>query len=339
MPDGGYSGPDSFTYRANDSTDDSNTSTVDVTVNPAEVNSALQFDGTNDYVTFGAAPELGVTTFTLEAWFKRTAAGVGVTTGTNGIASAIPLVTKAAPEGETPEAINANYFLGIDATSGVLVADFEEPTGPNHPVTGNTVVTDNVWHHAAVTYDATTGTWKLYLDGALDKTLVLASAFQPQSDSTEHAALGTSLTSAGAAAGSFAGVIDEARIWNVARDLSQIQATRDSELTAGSGLVARWGMNDGSGTDVADSIGSVDGIATNGPTWVSGFVPQVNVAPVCLDRTLTTPADTAGDKAPSCTDANGNPMSYEIVDQPSHGTASIAGRSAPLRARWRLRRT
>jgi hypothetical protein len=33
--------------------------------------SALQFDGRNDYVTFGAAPSVGVTTFTLEAWVKR----------------------------------------------------------------------------------------------------------------------------------------------------------------------------------------------------------------------------------------------------------------------------
>ena len=104
--------------------------------------------------TFGAAPSLGVTTFTLETWFKRTAAGVGVTTGTGGIPSAIPLVTKAAPQGETPNEINANYFLGIDATSGQLVADFEEPTGPNHPVTGNAVVASNVWHHAAVTLRA-----------------------------------------------------------------------------------------------------------------------------------------------------------------------------------------
>ena len=53
-------------------------------------------------------------------------------------------------------------------SSNKLVADFEEgarAAGQNHPVTGTTVVTSNVWHHAAVTYDATTGTWKLYLDG------------------------------------------------------------------------------------------------------------------------------------------------------------------------------
>ena len=35
----------------------------------AEGSYSLQFDGTNDYVTFGVASGLGVTNFTLETWF------------------------------------------------------------------------------------------------------------------------------------------------------------------------------------------------------------------------------------------------------------------------------
>ena len=251
-------------------------------VPPAAGNTGLQLDGTNDYVTFGAAPSLGATSFTLETWFKRTGAGQGVGTGTNGIVSAIPLVTKGGAENETPANINMNYFLGIDAASGQLVADFEDTVnGGNHPVTGTAVVTSNVWHHAAVTYNASTGTWTLYLDGALDKTLVLASAFQPQSASIQHAALGTSLTSTGAVAqspsgsfGYFQGVLDEARIWNVVRSAGQISTARDQELTSGTGLIGRWGMSEGTGTVVGNSIsGGVNGTATNGPTWVAGFVP------------------------------------------------------------------
>ena len=42
-----------------------------------------------------------------------------------GIASAIPLIAKGRAEGET-EAADVNYFFGIDATTGKLVADFEE---------------------------------------------------------------------------------------------------------------------------------------------------------------------------------------------------------------------
>ncbi|HEY7463534.1 MAG TPA: hypothetical protein VH987_03735, partial [Candidatus Limnocylindria bacterium] len=50
----------------------------------AATNAALQFDGTNDYVTFGAAPSLGLSTFTLEAWIKRTGTGVTTTTSAGG---------------------------------------------------------------------------------------------------------------------------------------------------------------------------------------------------------------------------------------------------------------
>ena len=67
-------------------------------MNPGR-NSGVRFDGVNDYVTFGAAAgtaELGATTFTLETWFKREGPGVAASTGTGGLTTAIPLVTKGA---------------------------------------------------------------------------------------------------------------------------------------------------------------------------------------------------------------------------------------------------
>ena len=100
-----------------------------------------------------------------------------------------------------------NYFLGIRASDGVLVADFEEgpggpgPLGQNHPVAGATVVTSNVWHHAAATYDGST--WRLYLDGNLETTLVLTGNPTPRSDSIQHAGLASAFDSTGVAAGFF----------------------------------------------------------------------------------------------------------------------------------------
>ena len=216
---------------------------------------AVLLNGTSQYVTFGAAPALNASNLTVELWFRRTGAGTGTSTGTGGIASAIPLVTKGRAEAETPANLNMDYFLGIDASTGTLVADFEDTAnGTNHPVAGTTVVTSNVWHHAAAIYDTATDTWRLYLDGVLDRTLALGGNFTPESTSIQHAAIGSALTSNGTAAGFFQGAVDEVRIWNVARSEAQIQAARTLELTSGTGLIGRYGLNEGSGTTAASSV-------------------------------------------------------------------------------------
>ena len=171
-------------------------------------NSALQLNGTNDYVTFGAAPSLGLTTFTLEAWIKRTGTGTGVPTTTSnstggGLQSVVPIISKGRGEIDNADNRDTNYILGIDTVSNKLAVDFEEGAAgsspsQNHSFIGNTAITSNVWHHVAATYD---GTWRLYLDGA-DGFLVVNQP--PRADSIQHAGIGTAMTSTGVAAGFFA---------------------------------------------------------------------------------------------------------------------------------------
>ncbi|MEO8424403.1 MAG: LamG-like jellyroll fold domain-containing protein, partial [Actinomycetota bacterium] len=236
-------------------------------VTPPSGNQALQFNGTNQYVTFGTALGLGAPQFTLETWFKRTGTGAAVSTGTGGV-TAIPLITKGRHDADGSN-LDMNYFLGIDSSTGTLVGDFEDlrATNNNNPVNGATVVSSGVWHHAAATFNGSQ--FCLYLDGVVDGSC-LATTQTPQSASIEHAGLGTGMESTGVAEGFFAGAMDEARIWNVAHTQAQIQATMNSELTSGTGLIGRWGMNDGSGTAVGGSIGSINGTLPNGATWVAG---------------------------------------------------------------------
>ena len=259
----------------------------------ASAGAALAFDGTNDFVTFGVAPALGVSTFTVEVWFKKTGPGVGVTTdATQGIPSAVPLVTKGRVEAEGDNR-DMNFFLGIGVPGGTLVADFEDTTsGMNHPVYGTTPITPDVWHHAAATYDGTT--WKLYLDGALDASLTLAGSPTPRYDSLQHAALATALTSAGVsgAAGTFQGVLDEPRIWNYARSLEEVQATMNLEIPYPyGGLVGRWGLDEGSGLAAADSSGNaVAGALQNGPVWVVGRSFTADALPPAAPQNLVAAA-------------------------------------------------
>ena len=214
-----------YVLTAVDSEGHASPATPAIAATPGEsVGTALTLTASSQYVTFGAAPALGAPNFTVELWFRRTGAGVGVTTGGDGIASAIPLVTK----GRSESGVDMNYFLGIDATSGRLVADFEDTAdATNHPVTGTTLITNDVWHHAAAAYDTATDTWRLYLDGVLDRTLALGGDFTPAAPSPSHSAIGSALTSTGVAAGFFQGSVDEVRIWNVARTTAQIAGDRE----------------------------------------------------------------------------------------------------------------
>jgi len=243
--------------------DDEDACTTDECV--GENVSALNFDGTNDYVTMGVASGLGTAEFTIETWFRRTGTGVGNTTGTSGISSLVPLVAKGAPEADGSN-VDANYVLGINTAGDVLAADFEDTaTGLNHPVSGTTQITLNTWYHAAASYDGTT--WRLYLNGNPEATLVVG-AFTPRSDSIQHFGLGAMLTSAGSRLGAFQGILDEVRIWNRALSQAEIQAGMQQAITSGTGLIGRWGLDENPGTTAHDSTAPAeDGTLTNGPTW------------------------------------------------------------------------
>ncbi len=259
---------------------------VDTSVNESEASnevsatpsSAVQFNGSNQYVTFGNVNGLGVTNFTLETWFYWTGGGTAMTTSsTQGLPSVYPLISKGRGEADGSN-LDMNYFLGIDSSTHALAVDFEDTaTGMNYPFVGTTPVTTNTWHHAAVTYDSVTAVYTLYLDGSAAGTKDLGSDILPRSDSIQHAGLATAMTSTGVTAGFFQGTLDEARIWNYARSQEEIRATINQQVSSGSGLIARWGMNEGLGTTIYSSVGTFDGTLTNTPVWVVGA--PFNISP------------------------------------------------------------
>ena len=99
---------------------------------------------------------------------------------------------------------------------------------------GVTAICDNVWYHAAATYDGTT--WRLYLNGQLETTLVVG-AFTPRvrQHPARRARHGDDLDGR-RPTGFFQGVLDEARVWNVARSAAAIQAAMTGPLASAAGL-------------------------------------------------------------------------------------------------------
>jgi len=271
---------------------------IDDFIFTTENQSALFFDGATNHVTAGAATStLGASVLTLEAWIYRTGLGTTTSTGTGGV-TAYPIFAKGRGESES-SGLNCNYFLGIDATNR-LVADFEAAaasgitTGQNYPVTGTSTIPFQVWTHVAATYDPVAADgekWKLYINGNKDTTAATPGVnppanAAPEAISTQHFSIGTAMTSAGAREGTFMGLIDEVRVWNVARSAVEIFAGKDQEITTGAGLLGRFGLAEGAGTVAVNSANaSANGtLSTAAPTWLHGRSFTPNTPPtVTLD--------------------------------------------------------
>jgi len=206
----------------------------------------------------GPAPELGLSTFTVEAWVRRDGRGLESGTGDGGV-RLVPIAGKGRGE-EDGSPLDCNYAFGF--AGDVLGADFEDmATGGNHPIIGKTPIAIGEWHHTAVTYDGTS--WRLYVDGVLDAEKETNAT--PRADSIQHFAIGTTMSSTGVPAGYLDGAIDEVRVWNRARTGEEIAASMYSALASGDGLVSRWALDpDSSEAEAPDSAGGITGTVVAG---------------------------------------------------------------------------
>jgi len=284
------------------------------------ITGGIDLDGTDDHVALGSAASLRATTFTLEGWIRIEGTGTTTSTGTGGIAAAVPLITKGRGESETA-GLNMNYFLGLDANN-VLVADFEEASGPNHSITATTALKQNIWYHVAVSYggDGLGGKeWKIYVNGVLDRQRTEPGAPTPEPNSAQHSAIGTAMTSTGATQGFFNGKMDEVRIWNVVRTPTEISNNYLGQLTSGTGLIGRWSFNECSGNTAS---GSLNGTLTGGAIRT---VANYNPAP--FDPNNPIPVDDAtqyadGKVGITVTDRNSQAMTVKLFGRKKANTGT-----------------
>jgi hypothetical protein len=282
-------------------------------------NHAVDFRSSNAHVRFEKDSLLGLSTFTIETWFKMKGPGSPASTGDDGIV-AIPLVTKGRDEAEGDDR-DLNYFLGIHDSDHVLAADFEDrSSGENHPILGSTYIPYNIWHHAALTYDGSV--LKLFLNGSLEKELIVNE--HPRDDSIQHVALAAAKDSIGRPEGHFSGILDEVRIWDYARTDQDISDYMIWEIKRTPGLAARWGFNEGTGITVFDSEsydihGTIVGVNWE---WTEGAPLLTNHCPD--EPTLIRPLDGANgiNISPS--------LETEVSDREDNIlTVTFYGRKAP----------
>ncbi len=144
----------------------------------------------------------------------------------------------------------------IKNSSNQAVLRFRLKTGSSTStlIASSAVVNENEWNHVAATYDGSM--MRLYLNGnevgSAPKSGNLAT------NSSVNAYIGNNPVTSKP----FEGLIDDVRIWNIARTQSEISDSREAELTGSeSGLVGYWRFNEGEGQFAHDSSGNLnDGI-------------------------------------------------------------------------------
>lgn len=203
---------------------------------------ALSFNGTSDYIYVKSNNSLQVSVFTYSAWVKPTGATDRAIIGGEGTAP---------PEFR----INGNNTLSL-----LKQNNFEFPSSSG-------TVTNDVWSHVAVTYDAL-GNYVYYINGVAS-----GSGTSLQTFDYSGGKLNIGQQSSGSAE-SFNGVLDDVRIYN-----RVLQATDISQLyTLGTtGLVAYWTLDaaDISGSTMLDKSGnSNDGTISTGTTQTPGVLGQ-----------------------------------------------------------------
>ena len=211
---------------------------------------ALDFDGTDDYVTLPNSINMGTSDFTISIRFKTDDVGSGrqqVIQQTGG---------------------NANRVIAIN-NGGVIASQL----GSTSSESGFTA-SANTWYHVVLVHDDSENTLKWYVDGTAKNTNTSVNI----GSNTGQFKLGTN---SGSSDKWFDGQMDELRIWNDARTAAEIKEYMHKEVASdASGLVAYYKMSNGSGTSLTDNssnsnTGTLTNMVTSGGSsdWVTSYAP------------------------------------------------------------------
>lgn len=249
---------------------------------PSFINSAMHFDGTDDYIQTTFPGILGNNSITVESWVK-TAGGNNeqVITSWGTTTSGARFTTRLAASG-------SDFVLRVENNGGGL--------------NGTINLFDGNWHHVAVTYDAaaTLNKYKLYVDGVLDVEGDISTPLFVLEDVEMRIGRRIHPTYTGY----FNGAMDEVRVWDVVRTQAEISALMNASICQETAnLVSYFSFNEGTPqadntaitalkdyaayTQDANPMGlALNGISSNfvvGLNLPSGIDFQLMTAENCVD--------------------------------------------------------
>jgi PKD repeat protein len=203
-----------------------------IDVDGIQISHALQFDGTDDYVKTNSVP-FPTEDHTLEAWIHPNALG-----------STMEIIYFFDPVDDVQFRVNP---------SGSLF--YAESVGSNwNGVLSSSTIASNIWTHIAVTKQD--DNINIYINGVLDNSGNLDKNPAPD---TLYIGAQTPFNRR-----FFNGMIDEVRIWDIARSMSSIQKDMYRTLQGDeSGLVSYWQFNEGFSPVTGDSVSGTIGTLHN----------------------------------------------------------------------------
>lgn len=297
-PPSGFSGVDRFGYTVRDPYGLSDTAEVMVTVGanrrpfvPEGSGSAfaVSFDGQGDFLRVADDLALRPEAFTVEAWVRPESPGTGFQV------VAIKSTSGAWSDGfglaVIPGESNARLFVNQYNTLNVAAA-----------------LTANAWQHLAGTYDGTA--LRLYLDGELQASRNVGQV-------VNHS-VGELMLGGQSGAYAWHGSLDEVRFWDRALDAEEIRVRHTQAVTgAEDNLIARWGFDEGEGTQAANTASDAHPAAfptpvSQRPQWI------ISTAPIAGPNT-TLAEDTLAAFALPGEDHEGSPLTATVLGRPRHG--------------------
>lgn len=244
-------------------------------------NTSVQFNGTNQLITFPASPafDFGAAThFTVEFYMKQN--------GPGGLPQT--LVSKGDAAGAGFAIGVNNGFINVGISDGANQINFA----------GFTNVSDNNWHHVAVAFDRNNEA-TIFVDGAFDANAGISSV--GDIDNSDFLRVGVGIVNS-VPAGFYNGFFDEFRVWSELLTTAEIVSRSQTHLNPASfpSLVGYWDFNDLSAPQVLDcsftnATGTIQGGSTlpaDAPNLAWTFSPRWSTGQTGDMTIFVTPADT-----------------------------------------------
>jgi hypothetical protein len=214
----------------NDTSGNSNTGILDVgssapTWTTGKIGKALNFNGTSNYINAGTLPQItGASQISAEAWIKPTT------------------INPADGEGRILSRGASNDILFQIITGGKLNVYINN--GGNFQSDAN-AISANTWQHVAFTWETTTDSVVIYVNGKAVKSGTIATSTIINTGNTFIGRYPSSVV------GLYQGSLDSIRIYNYARTPAQVAWDYNNGKP-----VAWWKMNECQGTTINDSSGN-----------------------------------------------------------------------------------